>query len=157
MYFKKYLLPLIILLLFSGCAQLQSGWEQPVVSIRTFEAVPTEGVVPQFKIGLHIVNPNRTPLILKGMSYNISLEGHKLLTGVANKLPEIPAYGEGTVELTAIVDVFSGIRFFTDLVRNQQRDKIAYSFNAKLDAGALHPLIRVSEKGSFSFQNSGFD
>ncbi|MBU1342810.1 MAG: LEA type 2 family protein [Proteobacteria bacterium] len=138
---------LFFIVLASGCATLQSGYETPVVSITSFEAIPTNGLVPQFQIGLHIVNPNRSPLDLKGVSYTIAFEGHKIMTGVSNQLPRIDAYGEGDVVLNASVDLFSSIGFFTDLIRNQKKDKISYSLNAKLDAGSLHPLIRVTKKG----------
>ena len=139
-----------LILFISGCATLQPGYETPVVSITSFEAIPTQGMMPQFQIGLHIINPNRSPLVLKGVSYTISLEGHKIMTGVSNELPRIEAYGEGDVVLKASVDFFSSIGFFTDLIRTQGKDKISYSLNAKLDAGTLHPLIRVTRKGRIS-------
>ena len=148
---KIYTALLSFLLLFvSGCATLQPGYETPVVSITSFKAIPTQSLVPQFQIGLHIVNPNRSPLDLKGVSYTISLEGHKIMTGVANKLPRIDPYGEGDVILNASVDLFSSIGFFTDLIRHQKKNQLSYRLNAKLDTGSLHPLIRVTRKGKLS-------
>lgn len=141
-------------LFFSGCAGFQPGSEVPVVSISSFKAIPAEGMIPQFEIGLHIVNPNRTALILKGVAYTISLEGHKIMTGVSNQLPRIEPYGEGDVLLKASIDLFTSIGFITDLISNQKKDKISYSFNAKLDAGSLHPFIRVSQKGEFSLKQN---
>ncbi len=141
---------LFSLLLVSGCTHLQSGYEKPVVSITSFKALPANGMIPQFEIGLRIVNPNRSALVLKGISYTIALEGHKIMTGVSNELPMIDAYGEGKVVLKASVDLFSSIRFITDLMGKKKRNKISYSFNAKLDAGTLHPLIRIKEKGEVS-------
>ena len=156
---KKHLTLLILVIVFSiiGCATRQNGYETPVVTITSFDAIPTQGVLPQFEIGLHIVNPNRSPLILQGVSYTISLEGHNILTGVSNKLPEIEPYGEGDVILTASVDLFNSISFFSDLIHNQERKALTYAFKAKLDAGALYPLIRVEKKGTLSLQDSGID
>jgi len=145
-----YVLFSLCLLFTLSCATLQPGYETPTVSITSFEAIPSQGMIPQFQIGLHIVNPNRSPLDLKGISYTITLEGHKIMTGVSNQLPRIEAYGEGDVVLNASVDLFSSIGFFTDLIRNQKKDMISYSLNAKLDAGSLHPLIRVTKKGKIS-------
>ena len=144
----------LILPLFISCAALQPGYEKPVVNITSFEAIPTQGIFPQFKIGIHIINPNRTPLKLKGVSYTISLEGHKIMTGVSNKLPEIEPYGEGDVELNASLDLFNSIGFVSDLIRNQNKEKISYQFSAKLDAGSLHPFIRVTKKGELSFNQT---
>jgi len=140
-----------------GCATHQPGYETPVVTLTSFDAVPSAGVMPQFKIGLHIVNPNRSPLNLKGVAYTIALEGHDILTGVSNDLPQIAPYGEGDVVLNASVDLFSSIGFFSDLIQNQKRKQLTYNFKAKLDAGALYPLIRVEKKGTLSFKDSGFD
>jgi len=145
-----YVLFSLSLLFTLSCATLQPGYETPIVSITSFEAIPSQGVIPQFQIGLHIVNPNRSPLNLKGISYTITLEGHKIMTGVSNQLPQIEAYGEGDLVLNASVDLFSSIGFFTDLMRNQKKDKFSYSLNAKLDAGSLHPLIRITKKGEIS-------
>ncbi len=153
---RKHLAALFVLIsIFAvGCAPIQPGYETPVVTISSFEALPTDGVLPRFKIGLHIVNPNRTPLELKGIAYTIALEGHKIMTGVANKLPVIEAYGEGDVTLNAAVDLFSSIGFVTDLIRNQQRETLTYSFTAKLDAGTFHPLIRVAKEGQLSLSGN---
>ncbi|MFA5906197.1 MAG: LEA type 2 family protein [Desulfobacula sp.] len=145
----------IPLILFSGCAGLQPDYETPTVSITSFNAIPADGIIPRFQIGLHIINPNRTKLQLQGISYSISIEGHNIITGVANNLPEIEAYGEGEITLNAAVDLFNSIGFMTDLIRNQGKEQIDYDLITKLDAGALHPLIRVSKKGKISLtQNS---
>jgi LEA14-like dessication related protein len=153
MTYKNVFLLLFSCLFFFSCASLQPGYEKPVVSISSFEAIPTGNLIPQFKIGLHIVNPNRTPLKLKGVAYTIALEGHKIMTGVSNKLPDIEAYGEGDVVLNASVDLFCSIGFITDLIRSQNKEELSYSFNAKLDAGTLHPLIRVTRKGEISLND----
>lgn len=143
----------LILLSVLGCATHQSGYEPPVVSITSFDAIPSKGVLPQFQIGLHIVNPNRSALELKGISYTIALEGHNVLTGVSNNLPPIEPYDTGDVVLNASVDMFNSIRFFNSLIRNQQRDALTYAFKAKLDAGTLYPLIRVEKTGTLSLKN----
>ena len=139
-----------LLLLSFGCAALQPGYETPQVTISSFEALPSQGVIPRFQIGLHIINPNRTPLDLKGVSYTISLEGNKILTGVSNQLPKIEAYGEGNVVLNASVDFLSSMGFLKDLIQNQKNDNITYNFAAKLDVGSLYPFIRITKKGEIS-------
>lgn len=134
-----------------GCAGLTPDFEPPAVSISSFKALPGQGVVPRFEIGLHIINPNRSPLALKGVAYTISVEGHKILTGVANDLPTIEAYGKGDVLLEAGVDLFSSIMFFTGLAKGG-RDEFNYSLAAKLDVGPLAPVIRVSREGRFNLK-----
>ena len=148
------LIAALIILTLSGCAAMQTGYEKPVVTLSSFEAIPGKGIIPKFKIGLHIINPNRSQLTLKGVSYTIALEGHNIMTGVSNDLPQIEPYGEGDVELTASVDLFSSIGFLTTLIQDQKRETLAYDFKAKLDAGTFHPLIRINKKGSLSLSGT---
>ncbi|MEH6628444.1 MAG: LEA type 2 family protein [Motiliproteus sp.] len=131
---------------------MRTDFETPAVTVSSFKALPSEGLAPRFQIGLHIVNPNRTALKLQGVAYSISLEGHKIITGVANDLPEIAAYGEGQVIVTAVADVLNTIRLITGLM-SQPRHEFNYEFNAKLDVGALLPAIRVLDRGSVSLDS----
>ena len=146
---KTVLLFLIISLL-TACAGQLRDYEDPKVNITSFKSLPTEGAGPRFEITLNIINPNATPLELRGLAYSLILEGHEVLTGVSNKLPVIPAYGEADIIIHATVDVLSSIRLIVDLLNNRP-DEFAYVLKAKLDPGALRPSIRVIREGTISF------
>lgn len=133
----------------AGCATLHPDYETPTVNVIAVRALPGESLTPQFAIDLRIINPNRNPLALRGVAYTLTLEGHKILTGVANELPTIPGYGEGDVTLIAAANLLGSIRFFTDLI-NTRRDAIAFVLEAKLDPGGLRPAIVVSEEGAIN-------
>ncbi len=133
----------------AGCAGLQPGFETPTVGVSSFRALPSEGMVPRFEIGLHIVNPNRTALKLEGIVYSVILEGHKILTGVSGDLPEIGAYGEGDVTLTATADLLSSIGLLSSLMR-QPQETFSYELEARLDIGSLLPRIHVQDQGEIS-------
>jgi len=137
----------------AGCAGMRPGYETPTVTVSSFRALPSEGMVPSFEIGMRVINPNRESLELKGVSYTVSLEGHELITGVGNELPVIEGYGEGDLSLTATANLFAGIRLITDLMR-KQRDSFTYEFEAKLDVGTFRPAIRVTDTGEISLGGS---
>ena len=132
--------------LLQACAGMRPGYETPTVNINSFRALPSEGMLPTFEIGLHVINPNPEALTLRGVSYTVSLEGHEIIKGVANELPVIDAYGEGQFMLSASADLFAGIRLITDLMSGAN-DNFEYEFAAKLDIGAFRPAIRVSDSG----------
>ncbi|MGE4579247.1 MAG: LEA type 2 family protein [Desulfuromonadales bacterium] len=135
-----------------GCATvLDPGFESPTVGIRSFRVIPSPSLAPQFEIGLHIVNPNRTPLKLEGIVYTIKLEGQRVLMGVANDLPEIGSYGEGDVTLNASADLLSSINLFASLMQ-QPQDTFSYELEATLDIGRFRPRLQVQEKGEISLQ-----
>lgn len=141
-------------LLLQACAGLRPGYETPSVNVNSFRALPSQGMLPAFEIGLHVINPNASALALRGVSYTVSLEGHEIIKGVGNDLPVIEAYGEGQFMLTASANLFGGIQLITDLV-NGTGDSIAYKFEAKLDVGALLPAIRVSDSGRIDLRGTG--
>jgi LEA14-like dessication related protein len=145
----------LMLLVGSGCATLGPDYETPAVNVSSIRALPSESIVPRFEIGLHIVNPNRSPLALQGIAYTLKLEGHKLLTGVANDLPTIEGYGEGEVTLVASTNLLGGIRFFTEMMKSNP-DTITYDLEAKLDPGGIQPVINVVESGEFSLSDQSF-
>jgi LEA14-like dessication related protein len=140
--------------LLAGCAGMRPGYETPTVTVKSVRAIPSEGMLPEFEIDLHVVNPNREALKLAGVSYTVSLEGHELIQGVGNDLPVIDGYGEGDFTLNASADLFAGVSLLRDLM-SSQKDTLSYSFEAKLDPGALRPSIRVKDSGEVSLSGIG--
>ena len=96
-----------------------------------------------------MINPNRVALELEGISYYVDLEGHRVLSGVANQLPIIEAYGERDVVLQVQPDLFNTISLFTDLL-NQPRDQFKFNLTAYLDVGGFIPKIKVEKEGLIS-------
>lgn len=143
---KRPILLLLLVIAFSGCAIFSTGYEDPVVKIKSFRLLPSDSMAPQFEIGLHLINPNRDPLKLRGIHYTISLEDHRMVSGVASDLPTIAAYGEDEVTLIGSVDLVSGAKLLHQLLMKPQ-NSITYTIEAKLDVGRYTPVIRVKEEG----------
>jgi len=138
--------------LLQSCASLDPDYEEPTVMLSSFRAIPSQGVMPSFQVGLRIINPNSTTLNLEGVVYSISLQGHELVKGVGKDYPPIEGYSEGQVTLTASANLLSGIRFITDMAK-QKNEPFEYEFKAKLDVGGLYPSLRISETGTLDFNN----
>jgi len=149
----RSILALTFTLLVSACATLSPDYEEPTVMLSSFKALPSEGMVPAFEIGLRIINPNSQPLNLEGIVYTISLEGYELVKGVGKDFPVIEGYSEGTVKLTAAANLLAGIRFVTNMMQ-EQRNSFDYEFKAKLDLGGLHPSIRIKENGQINLNKT---
>lgn len=134
-----------------GCAGGLPGFETPTVSVTSFRPLPGQGMLPQFEIGLRVVNPNRMPLALTGVAYSVSLEGQEVVKGVQNELPVIEGYGEGDVTLTAAPNLLGGIRLVTDLL-SRPRESVDYVLEAKLDLGGFGVPIRVRDQGQIALR-----
>jgi hypothetical protein len=148
------LLIVIFAALLSSCATLSPGYEEPTVTLSSFRALPSEGMVPAFEIGLRIINPNSQPLNLEGIVYTVSLEGYELVKGVGKDFPAIEGYSEGEVKLTASANLLAGIRFVGDMMQSGE-ESLEYEFKAKLDLGGLYPSIKVREAGEINLDNMG--
>jgi LEA14-like dessication related protein len=139
----------VLLFALTACAPLAPLLEEPQVNLSSFRVLPGSGLVPTFEIGLHVVNPNRVPLKLAGLSYAVELEGHRVLNGVANQLPVIEAYGEGDVLLQARPDLVNSINLFAELL-SRPRDTFSFQLEADLDVGRFWPKVHVSRSGKIS-------
>ena len=139
-------------LFLQSCATMDPNYEEPTVMLSSFRAVPSEGMVPSFEVGLRIINPNSTPLDLEGVVYSISLQGHELVKGVGKGYPQIEGYSEGNITLSASANLLSGVRFITGMVK-QKDEPLVYEFEAKLDLAGFYPSLKISETGKLDFLN----
>lgn len=149
---RKTTMFLMACLLVQSCATLDPDYEEPTVMLSSFKAVPSDGMVPSFEVGLRIINPNSTALNLEGVVYSISLQGHELVKGVGKGYPPIEGYSEGNINLTASANLISGIRFITGMVQ-QKNEPVEYEFEAKLDLAGFYPSLKISETGTLDFMN----
>ena len=144
---------LLLVILLPACATLDPDYEEPTVTLSSFRAIPSEGMVPAFEIGLRILNPNSQTLKLEGIVYTISLQGRELVKGVGKDFPPIEGYSEGNVTLTASANLLAGIRFIGDMM-GSPGENLEYEFKAKLDMGGLFPSIRISETGNLNLSGN---
>lgn len=143
---------LLFILCLSGCAWLHPGYEAPTVHVTRFRALPTKGLAPRFEIGLHIVNQNRKSLQIDGLSYQVRIEKHTILSGVKNDLPVIEAYGEHEINVQVTADLINSIRLISDLSQ-QPRESFNYEVIAKLDVGRFMPKVNIERQGSISLRS----
>jgi len=99
---SAFLLLSFLLFALSGCASLGRDYEQPSVVVTAFRSIPTEGMAPAFEVGLRIINPNPTDLVLDGIVYTISLEDTEVIKGVGRDFPVIEAYTRRTSRLRPV-------------------------------------------------------
>jgi LEA14-like dessication related protein len=142
------ILAMLCLLALQACGAMRPGFESPTITVSSFRPVSAQGALPEFEIGLHVINPNAEALTLRGIAYTVSLNGRELIQGVSNELPVIEGYGTGDFSLHATADLIGGIRFFSDLM-NGENDGVHYELEAKLDVGKFLPAIRIKDSGDF--------
>jgi LEA14-like dessication related protein len=111
-----------VVLLFGGCATLSPDFEEPSLQINSIRLINFDGMTPQFEIDLHIVNPKRDALELKGLSYTLHLAGNQVVSGATSKLPVIAAYGEADFKIDASVSLLDGLQLLSKLINEYQEN-----------------------------------
>lgn len=139
----------MLIMILAGCQFLPPLFEKPSVSLKSFRVAPSRSLNPEFVIDLHVTNPNNFALSMAGLSYEASIEGHRLLSGVANDLPVVEAYGETDIAVRASPDMFGSLRLLQDLMQ-KRRDALKFALKIKVDPGKPLPPIYLSEEGEIS-------
>lgn len=140
-------LPLLILMAaMSGCASLSSYVEAPAVSVVGLEVIPGPGrSAPTLRVELEVSNPNRVALPLAGMTYSMSVNDQRLLSGSTGDLPTIPAFGRARFDVDMTPDLLGGLRLINQLAQAGSSQPLAVHLDARLELGGLRPALRVSE------------
>lgn len=146
----KLFILLLLPVWLTACATLKPDFEDPSVEVISIKLKNTNSLSPDFDIALRVTNPNRDDLSIDGMTYSLFLGQKKVVSGVANDLPRIPAYGEAVVNLQASLDLFGSLSLLNDLM-NQYQESVDYELVAKLDLGRLYPTMTITRQGLFRF------
>ena len=94
----KYLLPLLLAALLSGCA----GLSRPKPEVQLADIQPTDKATlfeQEFEVTLRISNPDRQPLSAQGLRFSVSLDGDDFARGASSQPFSIPALGNDTVKV----------------------------------------------------------
>jgi LEA14-like dessication related protein len=95
---------LTLALLVGGCATL-TGLDAPHVSVSNIVPLDMTLFEQKFVVTLRIQNPNDVPLGVKGMTFNLDLNGKPFASGVSGQQVTVPRFGSEVVD----VEVFSGL------------------------------------------------
>jgi LEA14-like dessication related protein len=101
----------------------------------------------QFLVRLHVQNPNDRELAVKGIDYELFLEGDSFAEGISNKAFVIPALGETEFELPVRTNFVSSLGRLVS--RLQGRKQVQYVIEGKVltDIG-MFSKIPFRESGS---------
>lgn len=150
---RRYALLVLGALVIGGCSsRRESGYETPSVLLTSIGLMPSDGRAPRVAIGLRVINPNRTPLKMRGLSYTVELEGQRMLTGVTSRLADVPPYSESEIEVNSAIDLLSSARFFNQLVSDATRDRMRYNLRARLDVDGMLLPLTLDESGELTFE-----
>lgn len=133
-----------------ACSTLQPNFENPSLQVTSITLLPSEGMQLNFDVGLKVSNPNKMALNVLGLAYDLRLDGYKVLEGVGNDIPEIPAYGSAEFHIAASTNLMQSFKLFSELLNNP-KSVLNYTLNTKLDLGSTWlPALRLKDSGEIN-------
>jgi LEA14-like dessication related protein len=138
--------------LLAGCSSLVQSWKAPEVELVGFQPKEVTLVRQVFVATLRVKNPNDRMLPIKGMTYQLSLEGQEVAQGGAELDRQLPAFGETTLDVDVVGNLLSLTQQLPALMtKNRPLDwtitgtasiaggllTLPYRYSGSLDAQAL--------------------
>ena len=144
---KRLVLLLSVLSLLCACVTLK--FEAPKVSVVGVSLVSGDAFSQQFRIRLHVKNPNRLELPIKSLEYKLYLQGDYIAEGITDQSFVVPALGEAEFDTNIRTNLISGIaRLLGNLVGTDNRSiKYALVGTVKLNKG-LFTQFSFNEEGN---------
>jgi LEA14-like dessication related protein len=137
---------LVLLTILSGCSALAPKLEAPRLSL--VSAAMTSGDIfsQTFRLRMHVQNPNDRELPVRGIDYQLFLEGDSFAEGISDRPFVVPALGETEFDLIVRTNFVSSIGRL--LSRLQGKDEVEYVIEGKV-------LTDIGMFKKIPFQESG--
>ncbi|WPJ94940.1 LEA type 2 family protein [Coraliomargarita algicola] len=145
-------LPLLLLmiatLLLGACASMDPNYEQPQVDVVGISKSATDTAALQFTIQLCIVNPNADTIHLKGLYYQLSLDGIHVINGTANNIPAIEGYSDAVISVSSAASLVNSVRLAARLMETPSSE-LPYELRTKLGTSSKWmPATTITKTGT---------
>jgi LEA14-like dessication related protein len=129
-------------------ACVSTHFEPPRLSIVNVGMVSADVFSQQFRIRLHVQNPNDRDLPIKGIEYELFLQGDSFAEGISNQPFVVPGLGEAEFDTLVTTNFMSSVGRLLSKLNNGDGSKVQYTFVGKvvLSQGMLRK-IPFSERG----------
>ena len=145
---KRIILLATLLLQLAGCTGLGIN-ERPVVTLTNLRMLESDGLSMRFAIDLSITNPGPVTIPVDGLSWNLELEGSRILTGVSNQVPVLEPFTEVPLTLEASTNLTGMVELFTRLL-NRQSEQFDYQLETRLGLSGFRLPITYTDSGSIA-------
>jgi LEA14-like dessication related protein len=134
------------LLMLSAC--ISTKLEAPKLSIVNVGMVSADIFSQQFRIRLHVQNPNDRELPIKAIDYELFLQGDSFAEGVSDQPFIVPAKGEAEFDTVVQTNFMSSVGRLLSKLNTSDGSKVQYTFvgHVQLTKGMLRK-IPFSEQG----------
>lgn len=136
----KKSLPIVVLALWlTACAGVFGLAHKPEVSVAGLNLLQFGVFEQRFALRLRVQNPNDVELPIRGLSFDIQLNGQPFVRGVSDKTLTVPRYGEAVLDVAATSTLGNAVRQLRELQKAGQ-ERIDYRLIGHLQLQGLGSL-----------------
>jgi len=121
-FIHRFLILLIASLTLAGCAGITYHAQPPQISINNIQLVDAQLLEQRYELTLRIQNTNDFPFFIKGLSYQLEINGSKFAHGVSNQSLNILPYQEEFLTVSLISNTLGVINQLQSLSENNNND-----------------------------------
>ena len=138
---------LMIMLGLNGCASLVSKPEPPIVKLVGITLTQADLLEQTFILKLQLSNPNDYALPIRGLRYQLDINGQEFAHGGNLDEVTLPAKSDAIVE----VDAKTNLQAWIKQLRNiGDKDKVAYRIHGKIAAPGANLQLPYDHRGETS-------
>ncbi|MGC3981669.1 MAG: LEA type 2 family protein [Steroidobacteraceae bacterium] len=141
-----WILGVLALSLLNAC--VSTKFEAPRLAVVNVGMVSADVFSQQFRIRLHVQNPNDRELPIKGIEYKLFLQGDSFAEGLSAQPFVVPALGEAEFDTLVTTNFMSSVGRLLSKLNSSDGNRVQYTFTGKvmLSKGLLRSLP-FSEQG----------
>jgi LEA14-like dessication related protein len=120
-----------LLLAMAGCT-MTSNLQAPKISIVSVNMTSADVFSQQFRIHVHVLNPNTLELAVKSIEYELFLQGDSFAEGNSEQPFVIPAHGEAEFDTIINTHFTSSLMRLLGKLNDRDGNKVQYNFIGKI-------------------------
>jgi LEA14-like dessication related protein len=137
------------LVLLAGCASTSSKLQAPHLTVVGASTTSADIFSQQFRVRVHVGNPNDRALPIKSIDYKLFLEGDSFAEGASTASFVVPAHGEKEFDLTMSTNFISSIARLLTRINDSANNTIEYTFTGTVVIDAMFsPKLKFAENGT---------
>jgi LEA14-like dessication related protein len=145
---RRTLLTIVVLGL-SGCSLFVPKLEKPTLSVVSVQLLKGDLWHQELKVRMRVQNPNDRTLPVKGLSYELDVDGQEFAHGVSGDSFIVPARGDAEFDMSVSANMASML--IKVLGRGDKQVEYRIAGKIALSAGLMRSFS-FNEKGTFDWQ-----
>lgn len=144
----------VLAVLMTACAGMLTRPEPPRISLIGLKPVSMDLFEQRFLVSLRVRNPNPFTLPVRGMDFNMDINGKRFADGISATRVDIPALGEGRVDVEVSSSLFNTFRQLQSILNEQTKFDYRINGHVMLRNRSLSLPFEFSDSFSFSQPDS---